>query len=795
LKTESGCIFRQLLWWGAIAWLVSVLLPFSSNTTPFRCLPRRYMSSSPVHVSASPPEDPEAWVVVGKDLRSYQEVSLVDGDMTVVWPPQDVAAEWRPFYCSSFHSACREAAEIRQKIDDQLAIAMRCVDVADFPRIKSLFQRPLCDAKQRARASICLMVVGSDDSLAKCDVLGSLLGFHLQASLGEHALVRYVFVADSSAPREGDVNSIKSISVHFRRDALGTCVNLDSLPHAISFHLKRSGAGAPLSIKNYVDLVQLLSRDLTASASELDSGWEPVSNSFASLLQEVVIEVACGDRFSAHRNIGLEILDGPSVQELIDNPTSRHNNANILVCALPSPSALTRSQMIRLMSFGITSRMSPSSSPLFLFADCRAHSDEDACKFAVDAQSAGAPAEATHTISDAAGIFGHGASSASARGALHTRPGIPANCPGMERFTRCLSLFSKNSQREGSLRLLQDSTCLLQEIRIKINLCQSLLSRDSTVALQGSSLRYPELLELRREHQAAVCEVQLLVCSRRDEVIRVAEQFIRECADLMPSFAEDARPSIRVGVIGSLYGTSREGFAKEIEAHVRVKLEERINLWSVQSLLPLIDNSLKFLESKLGHRAQAHVIKLHDITGTVAKRGAIAFEARKAADSSNTERHLSILSSVPTVSNQLASYFDVTKSLLTIVSGHLIASSGLIVVGALCSIASVIRAWRSSGSETEQAIKQLVGSEMAKLLRLKASDIAKTISEKLLEPISDLIMHYEETFTAEVDMLIESMEAGPLARAKGVDVLEEKLQLLRNAASSLDGVADNLCRS
>jgi hypothetical protein len=263
----------------------------------------------------------------------------------------------------------------------------------------------------------------------------------------------------------------------------------------------------------------------------------------------------------------------------------------------------------------------------------------------------------------------------------------------------------------------------------------------------------------------------------------------------MPSFAEDARPSIRVGVIGSLYGTSREGFAKEIEAHVRVKLEERINSWSVQTLLPLIDKSLKFFESKLGHRAQAHVLKLNDITGTVAKRGAIAFEARKAADSSNSERHLSILSSVPTVSNQLASYFDVTKSLLTIVSGHLIASSGLIVVGALCSIASVIRAWRSSGSETEHAIKQLVGNEMGKLLRLKASDIAKTISEKLLEPISDFIAHYKESFAAEVDMLMQSMEAAPLLRQQGLHVLEARLEQLKEAVGALDEAANTLCRS
>jgi hypothetical protein len=753
------------------------------------------MSSSPVHVSAVTLDDPEAWVIVGKDLRSSQEVSLVDGDMTVVWPHHENSEVWRPFYCSNFHSACREAADIRQKIDDQLSIALRCVEIDDFPCIKSLFQRPLCDAKQRARTPICLMVVGSDDSLVKRDLLGALLGVRLQASLGEHVLVRYVFVTDSCSPCQGDYNSIKSILVHFRRDALGTGVSLASLPQAISFHLKRNGAGAPLSIKSYGDLVQLLSRDLSASASELDSGWEPVSNSFASLLQEVVIEVAFGEQFPFQCSFGLEILDGPSVQELIDSPTSRHNNANILVCALPSPSSLTRSQMIRLMSFGIASRIAPSSSPLFLFADCRSHSDEDSCKFAVDAQSAGAPAEATHMISDTTGIFSQSSSLESERGAFYARAGVSASCPGMERFTRCLVSFSKNSQREGSLRLLQDSTCLLQEIKVKINLCHSLMSRDSAVAVQGSSLRSPELFELRREHQAAICEVQLLLCSRRDEVIRVAEQFIKECADLMPNFADEARPSIRVGVIGSLYGTSREGFAKEIEAHVRVKLEERINLWSVQTLLPLIDNSLKFLETKLGHRAQAHVLKLHDITGTVAKRGAIAFEARKAADSSNTERHLSILSSVPTVSNQLASYFDVTKSLLTIVSGHLIASSGLIVVGALCSIASVIRAWRSSGSETEQAIKQLVGSEMGKLLRLKASDIAKTISEKLLEPISDFIAHYEEAFTAEVDMLIESIEAGPLARAQGQNILEAKLQLLRNAASSLDVAADNLCRS
>ena len=774
---------------------------------PFRLLPRfraastlksyasqlaraiSLMSSSPVRASAVSPEspDPEAWVIVGKDLRWHQEVSLVDGDMMVVWPRHDVAAEWRPFYCSSFHSACREAADIRQKIDDQLLVVLKCVDIADFPCTKSLFQRPLCDAKQRALTPICLMVLGSDDSLVKKDLLGALLGVRLQASLGEHVLVRYVFVPDSCTPCQGDLNSIKSISVHFRRDALGTGVNLDALPQAISFHLRRSGAGAPLSIDNYGDLVQLLSRDLSASASELDSGWEPVSNSFASLLQEVVIEVAFGEHFPSKCSFGLEIIDGPSVQELIDSPTARHHNANILVCTLPSPSALTRPQMIRLMSFGIASHISPSSSPLFLFADCRTFSDEDACKFTVDAQSAGAPAEATHMISDTAGT--------SSQVAPYAHAGVSASCPGMERFTRCLANFAKNSQRDGSLHLLQDSTCLLQEIKVKINLCQSLLSRDSAVAMQGSSLRSPELLELRREHQAAVCEVQLLVCSRRDEVIRVAEQFIKECADLMPSFADEARPSIRVGVIGSLYGTSREGFAKEIESHVRVKLEERINLWAVQTLLPLIDNSLKFLESKLGHRAQAHVLKLHDITGTVAKRGAIAFEARKAADSSNSERHLSILSSVPTVSNQLASYFDVTKSLLTIVSGHLIASSGLIVVGALCSIASVIRAWRSSGSETEQSIKQLVGSEMGKLLRLKASDIAKSISAKLLEPISDFILHYEETFTAEVDMLIEAMEAGPLARAKGPDVLEAKLQLLRNAAASLDEAADNLCRS
>jgi hypothetical protein len=751
------------------------------------------MSSSPVQVSAASPEDPEAWVVVGRDLRSFQEVSLVDGELAVVWPRKELAAEWRSFYCSSFHSTCREAAGIRRNIDDQLSFSLKSIDMPDFPGIRTLFQRSLCDTRQRACTPICLMVVGSDDSVVKRDLLGALLGFRLHASLGEHVLVRYIFVPGASPPIEGESNMVRSISVHFRRDALGTCVRLDSLPDVISNHLKRSGAGAPLLIKSYRDLVQLLSRDLSASASELDSGWEPVSNSFASLLQEVVIEVSYGGQSPASFSSGLEILDGPSVQELIDNPTAIHNNANILVCALPSPSALSRSHMIRLMSFGISSRTTPSSSPLFLFADCRAHSDEDACKFAVDAQSASAPAEATHTISETVDTISQHALLQSVGGTLHTR-GISADCPGMERFTRCLASFSKNSQRESLFRLLQDSTCLLQEIKTKVELCQSLLSRDSEVAIQGSSLRAPELLALRREHQAAVCEVQLLVCSRRDEVIRAAEQFIRECADLMPSFAEDACPSIRVGVIGSLYGTSREGFAKEIEAHVRVKLEERINLWSVETLLPLIDGSLKFLESKLGHRAQAHVLKLNDITGTVAKRGAIAFEARKAADSSNAERHLSILSSVPTVSNQLASYFDVTKSLLTIVSGHLIASSGLIVVGALCSIASVIRAWRSSGSETEQAIKQLVGSEMGKLLRLKASDIAKTISEKLLEPISGFIAHYEESFTAEVDMLIQTMEAGKLLRAQGRDALEAKIQLLELAAASLDKAADDICR-
>jgi hypothetical protein len=47
-------------------------------------------------------------------------------------------------------------------------------------------------------------------------------------------------------------------------------------------------------------------------------------------------------------------------------------------------------------------------------------------------------------------------------------------------------------------------------------------------------------------------------------------------------------------------------------------LEERINLWSVQTLLPLIDGSLKFLESKLGHRAQAHVLKPNEITKRIA---------------------------------------------------------------------------------------------------------------------------------------------------------------------------------
>jgi hypothetical protein len=751
------------------------------------------MSSSPVHVSAASPEDPEAWVVVGRDLRSFQEVSLVDGELTVVWPRKELAA-WRPFYCSSFHNACRETAGVRQSIGDQLALSSQSIDIPSFPCIKSLFQRSLCDVRQRARAPLCLMVAGSDDSAVKRDLLAALLGVRLHASLGEHVLVRYVFVPGTTYPPiEGHVNDIKSVSVHFRSDAMGTGVRLDSLPEAIAAHLKRNGAGAPLLIKSYRDLVQLLSRDLTASSSELDSGWEPVSNSFASLLQEVVIEVSYGEQSSsASSSSGLEILDGPSVQEIIDNPTALHNNANILVCALHSPSALPRAHMIRLMSFGSSSRTAPSSSPLFFFADCRSHSDEDACKFTVDAESASAPAEATHMIFEAADAIGQHGLLESAGSTLHAR-GISAHCPGMERFTRCLTSFAKSSQRESSFRLLQDSTCLLQEIKTKINVCHSLISRDSDVALQGSSLRAPELLSLRREHQAAVCEVQLLVCSRRDEVIRVAEQFIRECADLMPNFAEDARPSIRVGVIGSLYGTSREGFAKEIEAHVRVKLEERINLWSVQTLLPLIDSSLKFLESKLGHRAQAHVLKLNDITGTVAKRGAIAFEARKAADSSNSERHLSILSSVPTVSNQLASYFDVTKSLLTIVSGHLIASSGLIVVGALCSIASVIRAWRSSGSETEQAIKQLVGNEMGKLLRLKASDIARTISEKLLEPISDFIAHYEESFTAEVDMLIQSMEAGRLLRAEPHD-LEAKLQLLQNAAASVDKAADYMCR-
>ena len=81
-----------------------------------------------------------------------------------------------------------------------------------------------------------------------------------------------------------------------------------------------------------------------------------------------------------------------------------------------------------------------------------------------------------------------------------------------------------------------------------------------------------------------------------------------------------------------------------------------------------------------------------------------------------------------------------------------------------------------------------------KLLRLKASDIAKTISEKLLEPISGFIAHYEESFTAEVDMLIQTMEAGKLLRAKGPDALQAKIQHLQLAATSLDKAADDVCR-
>lgn len=74
------------------------------------------------------------------------------------------------------------------------------------------------------------------------------------------------------------------------------------------------------------------------------------------------------------------------------------------------------------------------------------------------------------------------------------------------------------------------------------------------------------------------------------------------------------------------------------------------------------------------------------------------------------------------------------RSLVAVLSGHLLGAYALLFVGALGGAFTSWLAFRSAGKETEKQIKQCIGNELAQALKVRAQEAASSVASTSMQP-------------------------------------------------------------
>ena len=307
---------------------------------------------------ASQPNDDYTYTVVNRD-STWEEVIVDDqGNETVVQRSRVLSEQTQSGYgrvidALKLRNICLAFREQRKCVHDTMETL--------WPKLQSYADTGLVRCHQHSRdqlLSLCnnqlkLFVSGSASRM-KRSLVKALLGIDTNdCPFSDKVTVRYRANTSNSDGGE-DAGSAFVVLVHFRQDLGEEDLGDTSLHPGVRQHLRVVGAAFPFRCNNKQELQQVLGHH----GCPMGASWEDVRSSTLALVD--CLEVFLGR--VANLDVGLEIIDGPTVKESDIVATALRKQVVLAVACVLSPAALAPGAPGRPAALCTPQRPSPLSS-------------------------------------------------------------------------------------------------------------------------------------------------------------------------------------------------------------------------------------------------------------------------------------------------------------------------------------------------------------------------------------------------------------------------------------------------
>jgi len=551
-----------------------------------------------------------------------------------------------------------------------------------------------------------------------------------------------------------------TVLVHFRQNLEEEEMKDVTMHARIRGHLEEFGSSFPLKVEDMLELEEVLGR---ADAEEsLENSWEDLHPTLA-IVDSLEVFITGSETLDA----GLEMIDGPTVEITDIVATALRKQADGIVFLVNADAAFDWWPVQQALQYF------PRES-VFVVAVSDGYEDAEEL------------AEARRTA------LGLGVQ----RSCVHSLPGqVTGQKVSDKLLVQLESSLADYLETHAATRVLELSrqvSRLVDSLQQKVENVTSLLQRPEKEVRCLRTQWTPKLLKLQDAHGKTLRDVRLEYARQKDSVQRLADEYFRRLADEVPEMSIKSEPSKRVGLTGAFYSSTREEYAKQVEACLRCELEEATGRWTVMHLLPAVEKSMLSVEQLLGDKAMGLVTELEDIKSSVWQK---AERVRETSEEMRS-RLSSLSSGLPAISTRFAAYFGVAngfRSLVAVLSGSLLGAYALLFVGAVGGAVSSWLAFRSAGAETEKQIKETIGRELAEALRKKAAETAASVAAVSMEPCLACIDRYEVSFAEDLAQFMGAMDAASSLIEEGDDKVLERLRRCREFADELEMAKGRLC--
>uniref|UniRef100_A0A6U2FPX1 Dynamin-type G domain-containing protein n=1 Tax=Hemiselmis andersenii TaxID=464988 RepID=A0A6U2FPX1_HEMAN len=702
--------------------------------------------------------DPDSWVMLHRD-STWEEVVMDDLDTgnlvrrcRTLSEAASTNAFGRVFDPARLQAVCRRFMKSREEQMRFLEGLWKKVKLYDDPMLVKCHVGSYEGLNKLCSSQLKLFLAGSAGSMKRSIVKAMLDIDTHDCPYSDRVTVWYRCKHTGTTPA--------TVLVHFRQDLTEEESKDAGMHPKIREHLEEFGSSFPLKVECMTELEVILGR---ADAEEsLEHSWEDIHPTIA-IVDSLEVFIQGSDTLDA----GLEMIDGPTVEIADIVATALRKQADGIIFLVDADVVFDWWPVQQALQYFARESV---------FVVCVSDGDEESEELAEARRAA----------------LGLGVQ----KSCVHVLPGVMTGHKVSDKLLiqleSSLADYLEAHAASRALELSRQVSRLVDSLQSKVENMQSLLERPDHEVRSLRTTWTPKLLKLQDANTKTLRDVRLEYARQKEGIHRMADEYFRRLADEVPEMSMKAEPSKRVGLTGAFYSSTREEYAKQVEACLRCELEDATGRWTVMHLLPAVEKSMISVEQLLGDRASGLVTELEDIKSSVWQK------AERVRETSEEMRaRLSALpSGLPAISTRFAAYFGVAngfRSLVAVLSGSLLGAYALLFVGALGGAVSSWLALRSAGAETEKQLKEAIGRVLSEALRRRAAETASSVASTSMEPCLACIDRYEVSFAEDLAQFMDAMEGATNLIESGEDKVKECHARCREFLFELEAAKGQLC--